>query len=122
MTGETGTPRPEADGLVLSAPAVWDGRTMGVVERGALAIAIRCCPAFTVSGRGIIQVTPSDNTEMLRGLARDPMVIKATRIDAIYGLVDLMDARLRLGGPARTCRCSISTASATRSCRGGRPS
>jgi acylglycerol lipase len=31
---------------------------------------------------------------MLRALARDPLVIHETRIDAIYGLVDLMDATL----------------------------
>jgi acylglycerol lipase len=92
MTGETGTPRPDADGLILVAPAVWGRQTMGVVERGALAIGMRLMPAVTVSGRGIIRITPSDNNEMLRGLARDPLVIKSTRIDAVYGLVDLMDA------------------------------
>ena len=31
---------------------------------------------------------------MLRALARDPWVIYETRIDMIYGLVDLMDATL----------------------------
>jgi alpha-beta hydrolase superfamily lysophospholipase len=31
---------------------------------------------------------------MLRALSRDPLVIKETRIDTIYGLVDLMDAAL----------------------------
>src|SRR6266446_7690860 len=31
---------------------------------------------------------------MLRALARDPWVIHETRIDTIYGLVDLMDATL----------------------------
>src|SRR5207302_1302111 len=35
-----------------------------------------------------------DNIEMLRRFSRDPLVIKATRVDAIYGLVDLMDAAL----------------------------
>jgi acylglycerol lipase len=92
MTGETGTPRPDADGLILVAPAVWGRQTMGLLERGALAIGMRLIPGVTVSGRGIIRITPSDNNEMLRGLARDPLVIKSTRIDTIYGLVDLMDA------------------------------
>ena len=49
---------------------------MGLVERGALAIGMRLMPAMTVSGRGIILITPSDNNEMLRGLGRDPLVIK----------------------------------------------
>jgi acylglycerol lipase len=92
MTGETGTPRPEADGLILVAPAVWGRQTMGLFERGALAVGMRLLPGVTVSGRGILRITPSDNNEMLRALSRDPLVIKATRIDAIYGLVDLMDA------------------------------
>jgi acylglycerol lipase len=33
----------------------------------------------------------SDNTEMLRALGRDPLVIKATRVETVYGLTDLMD-------------------------------
>ncbi len=92
MTCETGTPRPEADGIILVAPAVWGRQTMGLVERSALAAGMRLLPALTVTGRGIIRITPSDNTEMLRALSRDPLVIKGTRIDTIYGLVDLMDA------------------------------
>jgi alpha-beta hydrolase superfamily lysophospholipase len=91
-TGETGTPLPEADGLILVAPAVWGRQTMGVLERGALAVGTRLVPGLTVSGRGLIKITPSDNNEMLRALSRDPLVIKSTRIDTIYGLVDLMDA------------------------------
>jgi acylglycerol lipase len=92
MTGETGTPKPEVDGLILSAPAVWGRQTMSMLERGALAVGMRLLPGLAISGRGIIRITPSDNNEMLRNLSRDPLVIKATRIDAIYGLVDLMDA------------------------------
>jgi acylglycerol lipase len=98
MTGETGTPRPEADGLILAAPAVWGRQTMGLIERGALAVGMRLLPGATVSGRGILRITPSDNNEMLRALSRDPLVIKETRIDAIYGLVDLMDAAFASAG------------------------
>ena len=50
-------------------------------------------PGLTLTGRGL-KIKPSDNIEMLRALARDPLVIKATRVDTIYGLVDLMDAAL----------------------------
>jgi len=92
VTGETGTPRPVADGIILVAPAVWGWQTMGPIERGALAIGMRVLPSLTVTGQGIIKVKPSDNIEMLRALARDPLVIKATRVDTIYGLVDLMGA------------------------------
>jgi alpha-beta hydrolase superfamily lysophospholipase len=41
-----------------------------------------------------LKIMASDNIEMLRGLGRDPLVIKATRVDALYGLADLMDAAL----------------------------
>ena len=39
---------------------------------------------------------------MLRELFEDPMVIKATRIDAIYGLVDLMDSAAAAAPKLRT--------------------
>jgi acylglycerol lipase len=38
---------------------------------------------------------------MLRALGRDPLVIKETRVDAIYGLTDLMESAY-LNGPALT--------------------
>ena len=44
-----------------------------------------------VSGRGL-GIKPSDNRDMLIALAKDPYIIKRTRIDALYGLVNLMDA------------------------------
>ena len=34
----------------------------------------------------------SDNIDMLRAMGRDPLVIKATRVETVYGLTDLMDA------------------------------
>jgi alpha-beta hydrolase superfamily lysophospholipase len=39
-------------------------------------------------------VRPSDNIDMLRGLGRDPLVIKETRFDSIHGLVTVMDDAL----------------------------
>ena len=46
-----------------------------------------------MTGQGFNR-TPSDNIEMLKKLGRDKLVIKYTRIDTLYGLVDLMDAAL----------------------------
>jgi acylglycerol lipase len=54
---------------------------------------VRLMPQLTLTGRGL-KIKPSDNIEMLLALSRDPLVIKATRVDTIYGLVDLMDAAL----------------------------
>jgi alpha-beta hydrolase superfamily lysophospholipase len=48
-------------------------------------------PWLTVSGKGL-KIWPSDNIEMLKKLSRDPLFQKQTRIDAVWGLVDLMDA------------------------------
>ena len=93
MTGEGGTPAPDVDGVILTAPAVWGRATMGLLPRLALWAGVRLLPGLTLTGRGL-EIQASDNIAMLRALARDPKVIKATRIDTIYGLVDLMDAAL----------------------------
>jgi acylglycerol lipase len=93
LTGESGTRAPDVDGVVLSAPAVWGRSTMEIWPRLALWVGVRLMPELTLTGRGL-KIKPSDNVEMLRALSRDPLVIKATRVDTIYGLVDLMDAAL----------------------------
>jgi acylglycerol lipase len=93
MTGESGTPIPDVDGVILTAPAVWGRATMDLLPRLALWGAARLMPGLTLTGRGL-EKKPSDNVVMLRALARDPLVIKETRVDTIYGLVDLMDAAL----------------------------
>jgi alpha-beta hydrolase superfamily lysophospholipase len=93
MTGESGTTVPDVDGVILTAPAVWGRATMDLLPRLALWGAVRLMPGLTLTGRGL-EKRPSDNVAMLRALARDPLVIKETRVDVIYGLVDLMDAAL----------------------------
>ena len=93
MTGESGTPVPDVDGLILTAPAVWGRSTMDLLPRVALWGGVRLMPGLTLTGRGL-EKKPSDNIAMLRALSRDPLVIKETRVDTIYGLVDLMDAAL----------------------------
>ena len=89
-TGAEGTPPPAADALVVVAPAVWGRSSMTALERAALWLADGVVPGMTLTGEGL-HIKPSDNTEMLRALSRDPLVIKATRVAAIKGLVDLMD-------------------------------
>jgi alpha-beta hydrolase superfamily lysophospholipase len=84
-------PRPDVDGVILSAPAVWGRASMELVPKLVLFAGVRLFPQMTLSGRGL-QIQASDNLPMLRALGSDPMVIKETRIDAIYGLVDLMDS------------------------------
>jgi len=80
-------------GMVLVGPAVWGWQTMPFWQRNILKFAAHFVPGKTLTGEGL-QITPSDNIEMLRALGRDPLVIKATRIDSMYGLTNLMDAAL----------------------------
>ena len=93
VAGAAGAPRPQVDGIVLVAPAVWGRVTMSVFERVGLWTGDVLFPGLELTGRGL-DITPSDNRPMLRALARDPLVIKATRVDTVKGLVDLMDMAL----------------------------
>jgi alpha-beta hydrolase superfamily lysophospholipase len=81
---------PEVDGLVLAAPAVWSRSEMPLYQRFLLSLAAHTIPWKKVSGQSL-DISPSDNIEMLEELGRDPLVIKQTRIDAVYGVVNLMD-------------------------------
>jgi alpha-beta hydrolase superfamily lysophospholipase len=87
-----GRPDPPAvDGAVLAAPAVWSRKTMANWMASGLEILRTVIPGVVLTGEGI-RKQASDNIEMLIGLGRDPLVIKGARVDAISGLVDLMDA------------------------------
>ncbi|WP_281683688.1 alpha/beta hydrolase [Thalassobaculum salexigens] len=84
-------PQTEADGAVLSAPAVWGRDWMPLVQSLSLDIMAHTVPWLPLEPRGI-RLIPSDNIAMLRALARDPLFIKRPRVDAVHGLVALMDA------------------------------
>jgi alpha-beta hydrolase superfamily lysophospholipase len=89
----TGRDAPEVDGVILSAPAVWGWSTMPWYQTAALWLTAHTVPGMTLTGQGL-KIIPSDNIEMLRALSRDPLVIKKTRVDAVFGLVTLMDEAL----------------------------
>ncbi|MFQ6016637.1 MAG: alpha/beta hydrolase [Kiloniellaceae bacterium] len=90
LAAAAGAKPPRADGIILASPAVWARSTMPVHQRVALWLGAHTLPWLRVTGRDL-RIRASDNTEMLRELSRDPLVIKETRIDAIHGLADLMD-------------------------------
>lgn len=77
-------------GGVLVAPAVWGRAYMPFYQRSMLWTMARVAPGLELTGRGL-DIRPSDNVAMLRQLSADPMVIKSTRVDAMWGLVNLMD-------------------------------
>ncbi|MEM1140013.1 MAG: lysophospholipase [Pseudomonadota bacterium] len=92
---------PAVEGAVLVAPAVWGWRTMNPFYRVSLWSASKIAPGKTLSGSRL-EIWPSDNIDVLRALSRDPLVIKETRVDAISGLVSLMDEAY--GSPAEAGR------------------
>ena len=90
MAALTSNNPPMAEGAILVAPAVWGRVTMPFYQRWLLGLAARTLPWLKLSGKGL-GIQASDNIEMLRTLGRDPLVIKETRIDTLWGLVNLMD-------------------------------
>jgi alpha-beta hydrolase superfamily lysophospholipase len=78
------------DGIILLAPAIWSRASMPIYQRAALWLMAHLMPSLELTGKGL-DLQPSDNIEMLRALSRDPLVIKATRVDVLYGMSNLMD-------------------------------
>ncbi len=83
----------QVDGIILSAPAVWARQTMPWYQNVLLWTLSHTVPWMTLTGEDL-GITPSDNIEMLRAMGRDPLVIKETRVESIYGMVNLMDQAL----------------------------
>lgn len=79
-------------GAVLSAPAVWGRAFMNGVYQASLDLTFALAPTFPVRPPASLKIRASDNLEALIDLGTDPLVLKATRVDAIHGVVDLMDA------------------------------
>ncbi|MDD2851942.1 MAG: lysophospholipase [Desulfuromonadaceae bacterium] len=96
----TGDRPPHVDGIILVAPAVWGRDTMPWYQRWLLACASHTVPWMKLTGK-VLGITPSDNKTMLRPLGLDSKVIRETRIDAMYGLTNLMDAALSQAGKLR---------------------
>lgn len=88
---------PPVDAAILAAPAVWARSTLPWYQRAVLEVLVRLAPGLEVSGGGL-DIWASDNFEMLRALGSDPLVIKSTRVDAVYGLVDLMETAHEAAG------------------------
>jgi len=80
-------------GVILSAPAIWGRQFMPWYQTTALWVAAHIFPETKLTGQGL-KITASDNVVMLRALGSDPLIIKKTRIDAVYGLTNLMDQAL----------------------------
>ena len=91
MVLATGRLAPPDAAYGLIAPAVWGRTRMNPLLSGALRLAMALAPGMRLSP-GPARVRLSDNRVALDRLASDPLVIRRTRVDALAGLVDLMDA------------------------------
>lgn len=93
---------PPIDGTILISPAVWGRGEMNIFERAGLWAMYHTVPGMRLTG-SIVKVKASDNREAMRRLSTDPLTLHATRVDAVKGLVDLMDTALasvgRMRGP-----------------------
>jgi alpha-beta hydrolase superfamily lysophospholipase len=83
----------EVSGTLLYAPAVWARSTQPWYQQFSLWLAVHTFPDWMPTGEGL-GVQATDNVDALRAMGRDDKVIKATRIDTIYGLTNLMDEAL----------------------------
>ncbi|MEX2299139.1 MAG: lysophospholipase [Dongiaceae bacterium] len=82
--------QPAIDGVVLIAPAVWGRESQGPIATGALWFFAHTMPWMKLTGEGL-RIVPTDNLDVLLAMQNDPLVLKESRIDAVYGLVGLMD-------------------------------
>ncbi len=92
--------RPDADRLILASPAVWGWGAQPVPYAAALWVTAHVAPSSLVSAPSWVarKIRASDNRDELIRMGRDRQMIFKTRVDAIYGLTDLMQhARERIG-------------------------
>jgi alpha-beta hydrolase superfamily lysophospholipase len=97
---------PVADGMILVAPAVWGLQTQSAFNRSVLDLAANTVPWMTVVPTGL-RIRASSSNAALIAMARDPLVIKETRVDSAYGLVDLMTRAYAAASVLKTPRCMV---------------
>jgi len=85
---------PKAAGWIFLAPAVWGRKEETVIERVALWVVSHATPTLALAGAPGVKIRASDNNAALEQLWLDPLTLHQTRMDAVAGLVDLMDVAL----------------------------
>lgn len=83
---------PDADRLILSAPAVWGWDAQPLLYKTSLWVGAHTFPAYAGTPPSLFtrKIRASDNIEHLRRMRKDRNLLFRTRIDAVYGLVGLM--------------------------------
>jgi alpha-beta hydrolase superfamily lysophospholipase len=80
---------PKVHGIILSAPALWGSEAMNMFFRSTLWLAAHTMPYKQFTGSDL-KILATNNIPLLRRMAADPIIIKRTRVDAVYGVVQLM--------------------------------
>jgi alpha-beta hydrolase superfamily lysophospholipase len=80
----------DADGIVLVAPAVRGSEALGPVATTTLWFFAHVVP-WLAGPSGGPAYQPTDNPEILREWAQDPLILRGPRVDMAWGLVGLMD-------------------------------
>jgi acylglycerol lipase len=91
---------PDADRVVLLSPAVWGWGEQPALNDAALWLVAHTDPAALLEAPAWVyrHHQASDNIAILRRMGRDKNMIFKTRVDATYGLMNLMEtARLEIG-------------------------
>ncbi len=103
IVAATSASPPPVDGYILQSPAVRGRQAIGPILSGLLEAAGHTVPSLSFRNSAS-NIRPTDNMEAMRRWSRDPLTTKEIRVDAIYGLVGLMDEAVaalpRFRGPA----------------------
>ncbi len=81
----------DADGLILSAPAVRSRASFGPIVSDTMSFFVHIMP-WMPAGPTSIDFKPTDNPKTIEKLQNDPLMLRQPRFDLGYGLLDLMDA------------------------------
>lgn len=81
---------PEVEGTILVSPAFWSREIANPFQNTALWIASHTFPWAKLSGESLNR-QPTDNIEILKEFSTDPHIIHRSRVDTLYGIVNLMD-------------------------------
>jgi acylglycerol lipase len=85
---------PQIDRVVMIAPAVWGWSNLPLAYKVSLWLTAHTPVSLRPLNppRAVVRkITASDNIAMLQRLGRDPNMLFATRLDAVYGLVNMME-------------------------------
>ncbi|MWJ26958.1 alpha/beta fold hydrolase [Halomonas sp. ZH2S] len=88
---------PPVAGSVLIAPAVWGWEAMPWYQRLGLWLGVRLFPSMRFSGDWVrnLGIEPTDDPEIKRKLAEDPLILRHARVDTLHGLTHTMDKALK---------------------------